>query len=66
MLLIQISTWLVQLQNIVTIVKHWQNAQQTHINNITDEGLRNPNNNGYIQRVNRQDGKGEFLFVIWK
>ena len=29
-------------------------------NNTADKGLMNTNNNGSIQAVSRQDGKGEF------
>ena len=45
-----------------TLTKH---CKTTHASNsMADEGLRKTNNNGYIQAVSRQDGKGEFSFGI--
>ena len=44
-----------------TLTKH----SVTHSSkNTADKGLRNTNNDGYIQRINGQDGKGEFSFEI--
>ena len=41
-----------------TLTKHCKN---THSSNSTaDKRLRKTKNNGYIQAVSRQDGKGEF------
>ena len=51
---------LLQLQNIEKTLQ-----KNTHSSNSTsDKGLRKTNNNGYIQAVSRQDGKGGFYFGI--
>ena len=47
---------LLQSQNIdITLQKKSHSS-----NNTADKGLMNKNNNGSIQAISRQDGKGEF------